>query len=192
MSIKEEPIKIDFHYDPENTNENSYNITFFSDENEEQMLKISELVNNKEEIEPSYYSIKFLLEVINFLKNKNVIKFEEEKTVKHRAQSLSVPVISKSATDGVIVSSSITDDNTPSIPNTPSILNIPVLTFSSTEDEVKKVEVDKVEVDIPIIKREVFKDRLGENEDDVLAAEKNAARKRKINQDKVIKRKNEV
>jgi hypothetical protein len=177
MSIKEEPIRIEFHYDPEDKEQDSFDLELQTIDGE-QFLRIT-----PSDTDTSFlFTTKFLVEVIDFLRKKEALtdknitsKIEKDE----RQLSLDIPIISSLEIHKEEVTST---------------LDFPVSTFSSAiiEEEKKEKNIENKKeftVEEPlIIKRETFRDRLPEDSTDVMGAEKSAASKRKVNPNKIIKK----
>ena len=193
MPIKEEPVRIEFQYEQQNAKDDDrlFFVEYFSETiNKEEKKYVR--VTPSDSKDSSVFELDFLVEVVDFLRDKGVVKKEViEGTEAVTTSALPLPKVQSAI--GVNMSDVIPLE-VESVLDTvseyaqvgglvPPVINrmesvTPTVITASDNDESQ------------IIKRPVIKTRVGENEDPMVAIER-AKQQRKINPEKSIKRRND-
>ena len=201
MPIKEEPVRIEFQYEQEDaqTSDGVCNVEYYSetiDGKEKKYLNITPHGHTT----PSTFEVDFLVEVVDFLRKKGVVKDEVIEEVVPEGpiprSGLKLPSIQTFGTNvegypvgiaghvpkGVPISTFITDSDES------QILAPPVVSKANASPMVISAEEG---APMPVINRPVIRTRVRENEDPMIALEE-SRRQRQTNTQKSIKRAEET
>jgi hypothetical protein len=189
--IKEEPVQIEFTYEPDIQLTNTIDpikIIYFK-ENNVPFISFNEIK----------YPLDFFIEVVDFLTKKGVVKKENILVESHKS-SLPLPSITKSGNvvrdSNYVITEKITNKDRI---ETNKNASQPFPSFNIGIDEEKKMkeieeegrkikEFKNSQNKTPIIKRPVIRTRVTDEEGDPLEAERAAAQLRGSNEEKSIKR----
>jgi hypothetical protein len=206
MPIKEEPIRIEFQYEQEGTENAKFNVEYFSEMEEDKEKKYLRVSASFAPEESHVFEVDFFVEVVDFLRKKGVVEeVVPEGTVARpglplpniqtapshiempNSGMLSPPVVEKApmfitSAHGHGPSSTPLADDSPSqifVPNVDSIAKtVPIIISADTADESS------------IIRRPVIRTEVGANEDPMKSLI-DSKRQRAVNPAKAIKRREE-
>jgi hypothetical protein len=192
MPIKEEPVRIEFQYEPEDAQgaTEMLKIEYFSEmrgDNEKKYLSIMPAGADS----PHIFEVDFFVEIVDFLRKKGVVgqKVEEIPEGPTPRSALPLPSIQMSGEQREIPAQGL-----PTLPVVDNPTYIPVTALIPPETKTAvapKVFTAADAGTVPVINRPVIKTRVSENEDPMKAII-DSQRQRKTNPAKSIKRKEEA
>jgi len=202
MPIKEEPVRIEFQYEQEDTkgDDGVFNVEYYSETVDGKEKKYLNITPHGEDI-PSTFEVNFLVEVVDFLRKKGVVEGHEEEIVAETATRLPLPSIQTSSDKIVMPDGSLLSP--PKIEKAPTFFsptNNPVPGFAKNTEASEilplpvvgnnpAAKVISAETADPalIINRPVIRTKVGENEDTMKGLIE-SRKQRPVNPAKTIKR----
>lgn len=173
MPIKEEPVRIEFQYEKEDTNDSDsvFNVEYFSEKEDGKDAKYVKLTPHGKDAS-AVFELDFLVEVVDFLRKKGVVD-EKIPAGPTPREGLPLPQIKQSGSSDMIspsnsipVSSFVQNGEGES-----QLLNPPTVRVSGGNGpKVISASANDAEA-ISVINRPVIKTRIGETEDPLRALE---------------------